>query len=112
MFVELSREIEGYLYEVFVTKLTWWQILGFVAQIMFTARFVVQWLASERAGRSVIPFSFWTLSIGGGLLLFMYALVQRDPVYILGQGASVLIYLRNVSFVLKERRQHRAGGPA
>lgn len=110
MFLELSRQLEGYLYEVFVTKLTWWQVLGFVAQFLFTARFVVQWLASERAGKSVIPFSFWTLSIGGGFLLFLYALVQRDPVYILGQGASVLIYLRNVSFVLKERRQQRSVG--
>ena len=104
MLVDLARATGDYLHEVFVNQLDWWIILGFVAQILFTLRFVVQWLASERAGRSVIPFSFWTFSIGGGALLLLYAIVRRDPVYILGQGASLLIYFRNVSFVMKERK--------
>ena len=67
-------------------RLDWWVLLGFVAQAFFTARFAVQWLASERAGRSVIPVAFWWCSIGGGLLLFVYALYRRDPVFIAGPG--------------------------
>jgi lipid-A-disaccharide synthase-like uncharacterized protein len=109
MLVDIARSAGDYLHEVFVNQLDWWVLLGFVAQFLFTMRFVVQWVASERAGKSVIPFSFWTFSIGGGALLFLYALVRRDPVYILGQGMSLLIYFRNVSFVLKERRQAAAG---
>ena len=104
MLVDLARATGDYLHEVFVNQLDWWIILGFVAQVLFTMRFVVQWVASERAGKSVIPFSFWTFSIGGGALLLVYAIVRRDPVYILGQGLSLVIYFRNVSFVLKERR--------
>jgi lipid-A-disaccharide synthase-like uncharacterized protein len=108
MLVELARETGDYLHDVFVNQVGWWTILGFVAQILFTLRFLVQWLASEKAGKSVIPFSFWTFSIGGGALLLFYALVQRDPVYIMGQGLSLLIYFRNVSFVLRERREAAA----
>jgi lipid-A-disaccharide synthase-like uncharacterized protein len=108
MLVDLTRSVGTYLHEVFVNQLDWWVVLGLVAQTLFTLRFVVQWLASERAGKSVIPFSFWTFSIGGGALLLVYAIIRRDPVYILGQGMSLLIYLRNVSFVLKERREAKA----
>jgi lipid-A-disaccharide synthase-like uncharacterized protein len=108
MFAEIARDAGIYLHEVFVNQLDWWIVLGFVAQILFTFRFVVQWIASERAGKSVIPMSFWTFSIGGGALLLLYAIVRHDPVYILGQGMSLLIYFRNVSFVLKERREAAA----
>ena len=109
MLAEIARATGDYLHDVFINQFDWWIVLGFVAQILFTLRFVVQWLASERAGKSVIPFSFWTFSIGGGALLFLYAIVRRDPVYILGQGLSLLIYFRNVSFVLRERREAAAG---
>jgi lipid-A-disaccharide synthase-like uncharacterized protein len=80
-------------------------LLGFVAQAFFTMRFLVQWLASERVGRSVIPIAFWWFSIGGGVLLFIYALYRRDPVFIAGQGFGVFVYLRNLYFVLRDRRQ-------
>ena len=109
MIVDLWHTIGGYFYDVFVLKLDWWAWVGLVAQALFTGRFLVQWIASERAGRSVIPFSFWILSIGGGLLLLVYALYRRDPVFILGQGFGVVIYLRNLVFVLRERRAARAG---
>jgi lipid-A-disaccharide synthase-like uncharacterized protein len=68
-------------------------------------RFLVQWIASERVGRSVIPVAFWWFSVGGGLLLLVYALYRKDPVFILGQAFGVFVYLRNLYFVLRERRQ-------
>ena len=97
--------LTNYLHEVFVAKFQWWVLLGYVAQILFTMRFLVQWIASERAGRSVIPTAFWIFSIGGGVLLFAYSLYRKDPVFIAGQGLGVFIYLRNLYFVLRERGQ-------
>ena len=108
MLVDLSREVGAYLYDVFIVKLDWWVLLGFVAQGLFTIRFLVQWIASERAGRSVIPLTFWFFSIGGGLLLLIYALYRKDPVFIAGQGGGLLIYVRNVMFVLREQRRETA----
>jgi lipid-A-disaccharide synthase-like uncharacterized protein len=104
MLIELARSVGGYLHDVFVTRLDAWVLLGFVAQGFFTARFVVQWIASERAGKSVIPLAFWLLSIGGGALLLAYALYRRDPVFIAGQAFGVFVYVRNLYFVLRERR--------
>ena len=103
MLVDLSQAVGSYLHEVFIAKFQWWVILGYVAQIMFTMRFVVQWIATERARKSVIPVAFWFFSIGGGLLLFGYALYISDPVFILGQGFGVFVYLRNLYFVYRER---------
>ena len=108
MIIDLWHALGGYFYDVFVQRLDWWAYIGIIAQALFTGRFVVQWLASEKAGRSVIPFSFWLLSIGGGVLLLVYALYRRDPVFILGQAFGVLIYLRNLTFVLRERREEKA----
>lgn len=109
MLIELANTVGDYLHDVFITQIDGWVILGFVAQFMFTMRFVVQWIASERAGRSVIPFAFWTFSIGGGTLLLVYAVYRRDPVFIAGQALSTFIYLRNLQFALRERRANRAG---
>jgi len=78
---------------------------GFCAQGMFTMRFVVQWIASERAGRSVIPMAFWYLSLAGGAMLLTYAIYRLDPVFILGQSFGVVIYTRNVWFRWRERRE-------
>jgi lipid-A-disaccharide synthase-like uncharacterized protein len=107
MIADLWHALGGYFYEVFVMKLDWWAYVGIIAQALFTGRFLVQWIASERAGRSVVPFSFWILSISGGLLLLVYALYRRDPVFILGQGLGVVIYMRNLVLVLRERRESR-----
>ena len=74
----------------------WWVILGLSGQLLFTARFLVQWIASERARQSVVPVAFWYLSIGGGLILFGYAIYRRDPVFILGQSMGIVIYARNL----------------
>ena len=92
MLIDLSQAVGAYLHEVFVAKFQWIVLLGYVAQIMFTMRFVVQWIASERAGKMVMPIAFWFFSIGGGVLLFGYALYIRDPVFILGQGFGVFVY--------------------
>jgi lipid-A-disaccharide synthase-like uncharacterized protein len=104
MLIDLSRAAGNYLQDVFVKNLDWWVLLGFAAQALFTARFFVQWLASERAGKSVVPLAFWLFSIGGGLLLLVYALYRRDPVFIAGQAFGVFVYLRNLQLVLRERR--------
>jgi lipid-A-disaccharide synthase-like uncharacterized protein len=101
-------QIGTYLHEVFIDQFDWWGALGLVAQFMFTMRFVVQWIASERAQRSVIPFAFWTFSLGGGSLLLVYAIYRKDPVFIAGQALSTFIYIRNLQFALRERRANRA----
>jgi lipid-A-disaccharide synthase-like uncharacterized protein len=75
-----------------------WLAVGFLGQGFFSCRFVVQWLASEREGKSVIPMSFWYLSLGGGLTLLAYAIHVGDPVFILGQSTGAFIYLRNLYF--------------
>lgn len=103
MLADLLRQLGVYLDEVFVQQLNWWVALGFLAQALFSMRFLVQWIASERAGRSVIPLAFWLFSIGGGVLLLVYSLWRRDPVFIAGQGLGLFIYLRNLYFVLRER---------
>ena len=104
MLIEMSRAIGAYLTDVFVTRLDWWVLLGFAAQALFTMRFLVQWIASERAGRSVIPVAFWLFSIGGGFLLLVYALYRKDIVFIAGQAFGVFVYLRNLHFVLRDRK--------
>lgn len=104
MLVELSRSVGAYLHDVFIARLDWWVLLGFLAQAMFSARFLVQWIASERAGRSVIPLAFWTFSIAGGVLLLAYALYRKDPVFIAGQAFGVFVYMRNLYFVLRDRK--------
>ena len=104
MLVDMSHAIGAYLTDVFITRLDWWVLLGLIAQALFTARFLVQWIASERAGHSVIPMAFWLFSIGGGLLLLVYALYRKDVVFIAGQAFGVFVYLRNLYFVMRDRK--------
>src|SRR6476646_8033256 len=100
--------LSSYLRDVFVLQFDAWVAVGFAAQALFSARFLVQWIASERAGRSVIPTAFWLFSIGGGVLLFAYSLYRKDPVFIAGQGLGLFVYLRNLYFVLREKNQATA----
>ncbi len=81
-----------------------WLILGIFAQVLFTARFALQWIASERAGKSVVPEFFWFISLSGSLLLLLYAVHRHDPVFILGQGAGIFIYLRNIHLIQRTKR--------
>src|ERR1700751_1788212 len=96
----LFNNLASYLHDVFIIKFDAWVILGFVAQAFFTMRFLVQWIASERARKSVVPVAFWFFSIGGGVLLLIYALYRRDPVFIAGQALGLLGYIRNLYFLL------------
>jgi lipid-A-disaccharide synthase-like uncharacterized protein len=85
-----------------------WLGIGFLGQAMFSARFLVQWLASERAKRSVVPMAFWFFSLAGGVTLLAYALYRRDPVFIAGQGAGLFIYTRNLVLIRRELRERAA----
>jgi lipid-A-disaccharide synthase-like uncharacterized protein len=92
-----------------------WYAIGFAAQGVFTARFVVQWLASEQKRDSVVPAAFWWLSLIGGSTLLCYAIHKHDPVISLGQALGVFVYVRNLMLAAKGkrrtvRRQHRAEG--
>ena len=106
MLVDISNAVGGYLHDVFIGSLDWGILIGYVAQSLFAMRFVVQWIASERAGKSVVPTAFWVISIGGGLMLLGYALYRKDPVFIIGQATGLFVYLRNLQFVM------RSGGTA
>jgi lipid-A-disaccharide synthase-like uncharacterized protein len=109
MLVDISRAVGGYLQDVFVGSMNCGILIGYVAQAMFAMRFVVQWIASERAGRSVVPTAFWVFSIGGGVMLLGYAIYRKDPVFIIGQAFGVFVYLRNLQFVM---RGGGSGAPA
>jgi lipid-A-disaccharide synthase-like uncharacterized protein len=85
-----------------------WLAIGFLGQALFSARFIVQWLASERAKRSLIPMAFWYFSLLGGVVLLSYAIHKRDPVFIVGQGAGLFVYLRNLYLIRTGRQKAEA----
>lgn len=81
-----------------------WIVVGFVAQFMFMMRFVMQWIYSERARRSIVPEVFWYFSMLGGAMLLAYAIHRADPVFIAGQALGLLIYARNIYFIWREKK--------
>jgi lipid-A-disaccharide synthase-like uncharacterized protein len=83
-----------------------------MGQLLFSARFVVQWLKSEKEKKSVIPTAFWYFSISGGIVLLTYALHKQDPVFILGQSLGLFIYMRNVQLIRKERKRLKIAASA
>jgi lipid-A-disaccharide synthase-like uncharacterized protein len=85
-----------------------WVGLGLLGQLLFSARFIIQWIASERQKRSVIPVAFWYFSLGGSALLLAYAIYRKDPVFILGQSAGAVVYVRNL-WLIKAARHLEAG---
>lgn len=97
-----------WFYTVFVEQFNFWIVLGFVAQFMFMMRFVIQWVASERVGRSIVPVAFWFFSVAGGALLLIYAIQRQDPVFIAGQGLGLIIYFRNIWLIFREKRRDPA----
>jgi lipid-A-disaccharide synthase-like uncharacterized protein len=82
---------------------TSWLILGLVGQALFSMRFVIQWIHSEKHKKSVIPTAFWYFSLAGGLTLLIYAILRQDPVFIIGQGMGLFVYIRNLMFIRKEQ---------
>jgi lipid-A-disaccharide synthase-like uncharacterized protein len=105
MIFSLSQNLGDYLYDVFVQRFDFWLAFGIVAQLVFTARFLVQWIASERAGQSVMPMAFWLLSIVGGMMTLLYGIERREAVIIMGQVLAVFIYVRNMMLIYKRRRK-------
>jgi lipid-A-disaccharide synthase-like uncharacterized protein len=103
MLIAIGEAISEIFYDAFVAKFDFWLLFGILAQLTFAARFLVQWIASERAKASVVPLSFWFLSIAGGMMTLVYGLVKREPVIIMGQALSVFIYLRNVMLIFRGR---------
>ena len=103
MLIQFGHMMSDYLYDVFVAKFDFWLAFGLVAQLLFTARFLVQWISSERAGQSVVPMAFWFFSMGGGLMTLIYGIAKREPVIILGQSLATIIYIRNIMLIVKNR---------
>jgi lipid-A-disaccharide synthase-like uncharacterized protein len=85
--------------------MNYWLVLGFAAQILFGARFLVQWIATEKHKKSVVPIHFWYLSIAGASLLLVYSIYRQDPVFILGQSTGMIVYGRNLYFIRQERKR-------
>tara|TARA_R110002073_G_scaffold112989_1_gene249962 strand:- start:176 stop:514 length:339 start_codon:yes stop_codon:yes gene_type:complete len=100
---------DGAAVETGIGSTPWyWWVIGFGGQLVFASRFWVQWLASERAKKSVMPISFWWLSISGGLLSLCYAIYREDPVFIMGQVTGSVIYARNLMLIRESRRREAA----
>ena len=81
-----------------------WLVVGLIGQLFFSARFIIQWIYSEINKKSIIPVDFWFFSILGGVTLLAYAIHRKDPVFILGQSAGLLIYARNIYFIRKQNK--------
>ena len=103
MIIQYGQALSNYLYDVFVAKFDFWLAFGLIAHLFFTARFLVQWISSERAGKSVVPMAFWFFSMGGGLMTLVYGIVKREPVIIVGQSLATIIYIRNIMLIVKNR---------
>ncbi len=88
-----------------MTAATIWVGIGFLGQALFTSRFLVQWIASERRRESVVPVAFWWFSLLGGMTLLSYAIWRQDPVFILGQGAGLVVYTRNLILIRSKRKE-------
>ena len=103
MLIQFGQAFSNYLYDIFVAKFDFWLAFGLVAQLAFAARFLVQWIVSERAGKSVVPMAFWFFSVAGGTMTLIYGLVKREPIIIFGQLLSNIIYVRNIMLIVKNR---------
>ena len=82
-----------------------WLIIGLAGQLLFTARFAIQWIVSEREKRSVIPVAFWYLSLAGSLVLLSYAIYKKDPVFILGFCFNSVVYIRNLRLIYRQKAE-------
>ena len=89
---------------------TQWVIIGFIGQALFGARFIIQWIVSEKRGESTIPLAFWYCSISGSIVLLTYAIHREDPVFIVGQSLGSIIYIRNLILIDKKKKSLATGG--
>ena len=87
-----------------------WLIIGFVGQALFGARFIIQWVVSEKKGESTIPLAFWYCSIGGAVVLLSYAIYKQDPVFIVGQSLGSIVYVRNLILIDRKRKSMASVG--
>ena len=88
----------------FLNNLNFFMVLGFIGQFFFSMRFIVQWVASEKHKKSVVPLTFWIFSILGSSFLLIYAIYRKDPVFILGQAPNLLIYFRNIWLIKTSKK--------
>ena len=91
-----------------MTETSLWIGIGLTGQLLFTSRFLVQWIASERRRESVVPVAFWWFSLAGGVTLLSYALWRHDPVFILGQAMGLVVYARNLALIHAKNREAAA----
>jgi lipid-A-disaccharide synthase-like uncharacterized protein len=85
---------------------TWingWVVFGFLGQAIFAARFIIQWIVSEKKKESIVPLSFWYFSIAGGVVLLIYAIYKKDPVFMMGQASGLVVYVRNLMLIMKKK---------
>lgn len=99
----LGDAFQSFIRIIGISPFNVWIILGFLGQSMFTARFIVQWIASEKKGESIIPIQFWFLSVLGSSIVLAYAIYRRDPVFIAAYAFGNFIYFRNLILIYKKR---------
>ena len=88
-----------------------WVLFGFFGQFVFAMRFIIQWIVSEKKKESIVPLSFWYLSICGGVILLIYAIYKKDPVFMLGQATGLIVYARNLMLITKKRNLNQEKMP-
>ncbi len=86
-----------------------WLVVGFTGQLLFSTRFLIQWIVSEKKKKSVIPLSFWYFSMGGAIVLLSYAIYRKDPVFIVGQSMGLIVYARNLILIARHKEKKAAG---
>ncbi|MCX5898713.1 MAG: lipid-A-disaccharide synthase N-terminal domain-containing protein [Proteobacteria bacterium] len=88
-----------------------WVLFGFFGQFVFAMRFIIQWIVSEKKKESIVPLSFWYLSLGGGVILLIYAIYKNDPVFMLGQATGLIVYARNLMLITKKKNLNQEKMP-
>ena len=88
-----------------------WVLFGFFGQFVFAMRFIIQWIVSEKKKESIVPLSFWYLSICGGVILLIYAIYKNDPVFMLGQATGLIVYARNLMLITKKKNMNQEKMP-
>ena len=104
-FGHIAGVLQNYVHGISSVDLVW-IVIGLTGQCLFMARFIVQWIYSEKHGKSIIPVSFWYLSLAGGLIVLAYGLHKLDPIIILGQLPGTIVYMRNLVLLKNNKAQY------